>query len=159
MWIIDIEASGLGNASYPIEIGITNGAENYSSLIKPLSSWVDWDLNSAKIHGICRETLVREGKEAFVVAEEVSALLNNQPVYCSNIGYDDFWLEILFKQTNVLQKFVVKNIYDLFEDKPGSLDEFNSKKEKLVGSSEFLNHRALDDARVIWLALSQNRLG
>jgi hypothetical protein len=75
IWIIDVDASGLGNASDPIEVGITNGVESYSSLIKPLSSWTDWNEDSAGIHNIGRDTLASEGKEAFVVAEELNAML------------------------------------------------------------------------------------
>lgn len=57
LWVIDIEASGLRPASYPIEIGIVGAGTEYQSLIVPEEGWQHWSTESEAVHGICREVL------------------------------------------------------------------------------------------------------
>lgn len=70
-FIIDVEASGLGPLSYPIEIGVAMvPGQRYSVLVVPAEDWVWWDDQAERIHGISRQTLVEHGKNvAFVAAE------------------------------------------------------------------------------------------
>lgn len=54
---IDFEASGLGQHSYPIEVGWSDRAGNIRSmLIRPTGEWFEeplaWDLNAQALHGI-----------------------------------------------------------------------------------------------------------
>ena len=61
--IIDIEASGFGRGSYPIEIGYyTPEGSSYCTLICPEADWVHWDASAESVHGIQRELLLRKGK-------------------------------------------------------------------------------------------------
>ena len=61
--IIDVEASGFGTASYPIEIGLAlENGERYCSLIKPLAEWDHWDETAQELHGIKRAHLNKHGK-------------------------------------------------------------------------------------------------
>ena len=48
--VLDVEASGFGRNSYPIEIGfvLPNG-HAYCSLVKPEAHWTHWDVQ-AEIH-------------------------------------------------------------------------------------------------------------
>ena len=39
LWILDVEASGLSPISYPIEIGLVSGEQEYQTLILPDESW------------------------------------------------------------------------------------------------------------------------
>lgn len=68
--IIDLEASGLGSASYPTELGwaiinddgsITSGA----CLIRPTAKWTTygnaWSPTSERLTGITKEMLARDG--------------------------------------------------------------------------------------------------
>jgi len=42
--ILDVEASGFGAGSYPIEVGYVFGdGRSYCTLIRPVSSWTHWD--------------------------------------------------------------------------------------------------------------------
>ena len=42
--IIDVEASGFGGASYPIEIGVAlDDGHKYCALILPEPEWTHWD--------------------------------------------------------------------------------------------------------------------
>jgi hypothetical protein len=97
--LIDIEASGLGPDSYPIEIAIgpVAGGEIWSALICPDESWadLDWDETAAELHGITRNALAVAGKPAAEVAAKVWALLSGQTVYSDAPHQDGFWLERL----------------------------------------------------------------
>ena len=56
--IIDLEASGFGRGSYPIEVGFAlENREIYSFLIKPEADWTHWSEEAEEIHGISREQL------------------------------------------------------------------------------------------------------
>ena len=60
--ILDIEASGFGSGSYPIEIGFSGRhGEGWCSLIRPEAEWTHWDLDAARVHGIPREVLIERG--------------------------------------------------------------------------------------------------
>ena len=53
--IIDVEASGFGRGSYPIEVGFAlEDREVQSYLIKPALGWDHWDPKAELIHGISR---------------------------------------------------------------------------------------------------------
>lgn len=69
--IIDIEASGLDNDSFPIEFAIGNSEEIKSWLIKPLASWNHWNINAEKIHGISRGKLEQCGISAHDAAKQI----------------------------------------------------------------------------------------
>ena len=56
---VDVEASGFGSLSYPIEIGIALPDGNrYCTLIAPAPSWVHWDPKAEALHGLSRERLI-----------------------------------------------------------------------------------------------------
>ena len=48
--VLDIEASGFGRGSYPIEIGycLPNG-DTFCTLIKPEPEWQHWDAEAEKL--------------------------------------------------------------------------------------------------------------
>jgi hypothetical protein len=49
-YIIDIEASGFGEESYQIEIGvILNDESKYCALIRPQPDWLYWDDEETKL--------------------------------------------------------------------------------------------------------------
>jgi hypothetical protein len=68
--IIDVEASGLGSLSYPIEVGISmaNG-KKYCSLIQPEPGWVHWDESAEAVHHLTREQLRVHGAPPAEVAD------------------------------------------------------------------------------------------
>ena len=83
--IIDIEASGFGRGSYPIEIGYYQpDGQSFCSLIRPDPAWTHWDDSAEQVHGIARPLLdidgqrrEREkegdrGKEAFHISGGIS---------------------------------------------------------------------------------------
>ena len=77
---IDVEASGLGRGSYPIEIGISLASgDRHCWLIRPPAHWTHWDPGAEAVHHISRARLIERGRPA----EEVAAELNEQAVKLS----------------------------------------------------------------------------
>ena len=63
--ILDIEASGFGRGSYPIEIGFSDGQGGlFCSLIQPEADWLHWDDSAEALHGLSRELLLTHGRPA-----------------------------------------------------------------------------------------------
>ena len=79
--IIDIEASGFGNGSYPIEVGLAlPDGSTHCFIIRPASNWTHWDSSAQAIHGISRETLIESGKPPPEVADSLNRLVAGQKV-------------------------------------------------------------------------------
>ena len=56
--IVDVEASGFGSASYPIEIGLAlDEGLKYCTLVQPAPGWTHWDDEAQKVHRIPRDML------------------------------------------------------------------------------------------------------
>ena len=52
-YIIDVEASGFGPRSYPIEVGVAMEADRrFSALIAPASDWTHWDDEAEQVHRV-----------------------------------------------------------------------------------------------------------
>ena len=69
--ILDIEASGFGPGSYPIEVGfVTGDGKAWCSLVRPEADWRHWDDKAAAMHGITREHVEQHGRGV----EEIAAL-------------------------------------------------------------------------------------
>ena len=61
--VIDIEASGFGRHSYPIEIGyVRSDSESWCSLVRPADDWQHWDDQAERVHGIARPCLLQHGR-------------------------------------------------------------------------------------------------
>ena len=57
--IIDVEASGFGSLSYPIEVGLVlQDGSSFCSLIVPEPEWQYWDDGSKKLPAISRHALL-----------------------------------------------------------------------------------------------------
>ncbi len=106
--IIDVEASGFGPDSYPIEVGvILTSGERYCSLIFPASEWTHWDAEAATVHGITREALKENGRPVTEVAQALNGLLSNQTVYTDAWAVDLRWITRLFYTAGINQLFRV----------------------------------------------------
>jgi len=74
--IIDLEASGFGRGSYPIEVGVALADGSvFSELIRPPEHWVHWSEDAEAIHGITRPQLMEHGKTPREVAMQLNDLL------------------------------------------------------------------------------------
>lgn len=99
MYILDIQASGTGDESYPAEIAWTrmDGSESYSTLINPdsVDGWEKWS-HQAVHHGLTRQECCERGETAAYVARRVAHLIKDYPVFSESPIEDQQWLDKLF---------------------------------------------------------------
>ena len=154
--IIDIEASGFGAASYPIEVGLVLPAGNtFCSLITPAPDWRHWDSSAEQVHGVSRDLLQQHGKPAFDVAREVNGLLRGMTVYCDSWYHDFTWLSRLFDAGDSAQAFQLEDIRSLLTQEQA--DNWQVTKDKIIEELKISRHRASNDARVLQATLQRVR--
>tara|TARA_R110002072_G_scaffold238329_1_gene395678 strand:+ start:12350 stop:12811 length:462 start_codon:yes stop_codon:yes gene_type:complete len=146
MIIFDVEASGLSDASYPIEIAWQDSDDPDcfdSFLIKPSESWTHWDdYAEQEIHHISRNTLHKEGVSIADASTRLNTKLAGKTIYSDAIEYDQRWLLKLFDEAGMTPKFSIGSIYQVIQD--ARLRGFESSIE-----NEIIVHRALDDVKQI----------
>lgn len=148
--ILDIEASGFGSGSYPIEIGFSGRhGEGWCSLIRPEAEWTHWDLDAARVHGIPREVLIERGNSVQFVAEQLNFFLGGRTVYTDGWGQDYVWLASLFESAQIVQKFTLADLYEIIDD--DQLPDWNATKQQIIQELRVARHRASSDARVLQL--------
>jgi hypothetical protein len=95
--VLDIEASGFGSHSYPIEVGVVRDDDRrWCSLIVPAPGWTHWSTEAEALHGISRESLFAFGRPVGKVARTLNTLLAGRTVYSDGWVVDDRWLRELF---------------------------------------------------------------
>jgi hypothetical protein len=101
---LDIEASGLSSASFPIEIGwvLDDEAEPESFLVRPHGTWeldTGWSAQSAAIHGIAPATLKAEGLSVDEACTRLDEATHRRLVVSDAPRHDDWWLGRLYAAT------------------------------------------------------------
>jgi hypothetical protein len=97
---IDIEASGFGPRSYPIEVAWSDeSGEIHRCLIDPtpVPEWDFWSDDAERVHGIDRERLRRNGWPPDYVATRLEEALAGKTVYSDAPDYDALWFGRLFQ--------------------------------------------------------------
>jgi hypothetical protein len=120
---LDIEASSYNSdVSYPVSIGIAGpGGQTWYRLVCPLEEWDDWDPVAEILHGIERETAITHGRDAFLVARELNAVLAGQTVIVDS-PWDIRWLTKLYDDVGVKPAFFTKLYSDVVpEDVAGRI--------------------------------------
>ena len=154
--IIDLEASGFGRNSYPIEIGIAlPSGDTECMLIRPEPDWRHWDRESEKLHGIRREQLLQHGRPVTEVAEKMNQLLQGQTVYTDGWGVDQGWLSLLFECANRRQGFRLEALQRILAEQ--QFDIWDKNKHRIFSESKYPRHRASNDARVLQLTYLQTQ--
>ena len=142
---IDLEASGLGARSWPIEVGWCKlTGEPQSFLIKPVSDWSmdQWDDDAEQLHGIKRAALDVEGEAPKLICQALNASLKDCVVYSDAPDWDGFWLYRLYEACDEKQAFSLSDFRDLFVDtEPKDLGELIARATKTAPHT----HRATDD--------------
>src|ERR1700712_3121582 len=106
--IIDVEASGFGATSYPIEVGVAlDDDTKYCSLISPAPDWNHWDSDAEKVHGIARDVLQTHGKPPHEVAATLNELLEGKTLYSDGWVVDKPWLTTLLAEARMRMSFSV----------------------------------------------------
>ncbi len=146
--IIDIEASGFGGESYPIEIGIVlSNGERFCILILPAEGWEHWNKEAEKIHHISRETLKIYGKSVSEVACLLNDKLEGKTLYSDGWVVDKPWLTTLFYASGIEMKFTVSSLEMILSDE--QMEIWHQTKDKIIDKSNIQRHRASNDAWII----------
>lgn len=146
--ILDIEASGFGSHSYPIEIGvILEDKSKYCSLIKPENNWVHWSEEAEKIHHINRNSLIKNGKSSLDVAKDLNEILNGKVIYSDGWVVDSSWLIRLFDAARLKMTFTLSSIEMILKEQ--QINRWDDMKNIVINELNLSRHRASNDAQII----------
>lgn len=145
---LDVEASGFGAGSYPIEVGVVLAdRRSYCTLVKPEPEWQHWDAAAESVHGISRDTLMRHGKPAKLVADQLNAFLYGMTVYTDAWSQDYSWMNRLYHAVGRIPRFKLASLTEAIGEVESS--RWNSAKATVVARTRAKRHRASADARVL----------
>ncbi|MFT3822078.1 MAG: hypothetical protein QM750_31430 [Rubrivivax sp.] len=150
--ILDVEASGFGRGSYPIEVGyaLADGRTR-CTLIRPPQHWTHWDESAGQVHRISREMLLRHGRAPQDVALMLNEDLAGQTVYCDGWGHDYSWLAALFDEAGLPPGFRLESVRRLLDEaRLALLPELQRQALQRLGVAR---HRASNDARALQIAI------
>ena len=147
-FIIDVEASGFGSASYPIEIGVVlNDGRSFCTLILPAPEWTHWDKEAEKVHQVSRDILKTYGKPIDEVADQLNELLAGMTLYSDGWVVDKPWLTTLFHTAGKPMKFSVSPLEMILSEK--QMAAWHETKVKVINEMNLKRHRASNDAWII----------
>lgn len=139
---VDLEASGLGAASYPIEVAWKNDAtgEQDSFLINPETAegWFYWDEYAEEMHGLDRESIVSKGLDIFDACKRLNETLKGQVLISDACEFDSFWMNRLFEAARVKPAFQMAGLKDVLTKEQMIQFGFLAKAQRR-------KHRAMDD--------------
>lgn len=146
--VIDIEASGFGKGSYPIEVGfVLPDGRSECMLIRPGPLWLHWDASAERLHHISRALLVECGKPVEDVARRLNAQLEGRIVYTDGWAHDYTWLSILYEAADCLPSFRLDNLQRLLTQ--DELAGWDVAKAEVSAKAASARHRASADARLL----------
>lgn len=146
--IVDVEASGFGGTSYPIEIGVAlDDGHKYCSLVHPQPDWRHWDAEAERVHRISRDLLETYGRPARDVAETLNELLATRTVYTDGWVVDKPWLATLFHSARVEMQFRVSPLEMILSE--SQMEQWHAEKARVLATLDLSRHRASHDAWVI----------
>jgi hypothetical protein len=146
--IVDIEASGFGRGSYPIEVGyaLPDGT-SHAMLVRPEAHWTHWDPEAERLHGISRETLLRHGLPAAEVVQTLNSELCGTTAYSDGWARDYTWLAVLYDAVQRVPTFRLENLHALLSEEEAA--RWDRTKEQLLRELGLHRHRAANDARLL----------
>jgi DNA polymerase III epsilon subunit-like protein len=152
--VIDIEASGFGRHSYPIEVGyVLPDGRTRCMLVRPAVGWTHWDETAAQVHGITQAILAARGRPVTEVARMLNEELAGQTVYCDGWAHDYTWLAALFEEAGLAPAFKLESVNRLLGD--AELSQLDHARRCAIHDMGLTRHRASNDARALQLALTR----
>jgi hypothetical protein len=146
--IIDVEASGFGGMSYPIEVGVAlDDDTKYCSLILPAPEWDHWDSDAEKVHRIARDILETYGKPVQEVAANLNELLEGETLYTDGWVVDKPWLTTLFHKAQMHMNFSVSPLEMILSEQ--QMERWHDTKGRILAEVMKHRHRASFDAWII----------
>ena len=154
--VLDVEASGFGRNSYPIEIGfVLSDGHTFCTLVRPEAHWTHWDAQAEAIHHISRDLIVSRGVPVAEVARTINAKLAGQTVYSDGWVNDYSWIGALFDAADMSPSFKLENLRALLDD--AQADRWHAVKAQVSSERGVQRHRASADARLLQLTLLRLR--
>lgn len=146
--ILDLEASGFGRHSYPIEAGfVLPDGRSFCTLIRPEPDWTHWDPAAEQVHGIARDTLERHGRGAAEVARLLNEALRGQVVYTDAWAHDYPWMHALFAAAGLQPSFRLESLRRLLSE--AEAEAWDEAKQRVSDEDGTQRHRASHDARLL----------
>jgi len=151
--VIDVEASGFGVGSYPIEVGfVLPDGRGVCTLVRPEPDWTHWDPAAERLHAIARDTAVQHGRPAAEVAALLNRELAGQAVYSDAWLHDYTWLGVLFDAADLTPSFRLLHLRELLTE--AQAEQLAEAKRQARAALHLERHRASADARVLqWAAM------
>jgi hypothetical protein len=154
--VLDVEASGFGRNSYPIEVGyVMPGGRSYCTLVRPEPQWTHWDEQAASVHHISRALILERGQEALAVARQLNDNLRGQTVYSDGWANDYTWLGALYDAADLSPAFRLENLRLLLSEEEA--DRWHAVKAEVSHERGAQRHRASADARLLQLTFQRLR--
>jgi len=154
--IIDFEASGFGDESYPIEVGVAlSSGQKYCALIKPASNWLYWDPGAEQIHGLCVDYLHAHGKPITAVVRELNAFLADKTLYSDGWVVDKPWLSKLYYQCGMTPSFFMSPLENIMKER--QMEIWMQTKLEVIADLALTRHRASTDALIIQETFARTR--
>lgn len=154
--VIDLEASGFGRRSYPIEVGcVLPDGEAFCTLIRPEPEWTHWDPEAERLHRIPRELAVARGRPVGEVARLLNQRLLGLTVYTDGWVNDYSWIGALFDAADLSPGFRLENLRALLQDDEAA--QWHEVKRQVLDELGLQRHRASTDARLLQLTLRRLR--
>jgi hypothetical protein len=155
-WFLDIEASGFGPGSYPIEVGfVAPDGHALCTLIRPEPDWTHWDSSAEQIHHVRRELLVSHGRTAVEVAGLLNRELAGHEIYSDCWAHDYVWLARLFEAADRSPRFQLHDLRELLDESEQA--RFDATRAEVRARSAQQRHRASTDARVLQMTVAALR--
>lgn len=156
--ILDLEASGFGRHSYPIEVGyVLPDGSSYCSLIRPAPQWTHWDPAAERVHHIRRDMLERHGRDVTEIAQLLNDRLHGCTVYCDGWAHDYPWLAALFEEAGMAPAFKLDSLRSLLSEQ--ELRDWEVTRNQVSHEMKGERHRASADARLLQSTLMRLRGG
>ena len=154
--VLDIEASGFGQDSYPIEVGfVLADGESFCCLIRPAPGWTHWDAAAEEVHHISQETVQILGRDAREVAHLLNDRLRGLTLYCDGWAHDYVWLNVLFEAVDMRPSFKLDNLRGLLTEREAR--DWAGAKQQTSAEMGLRRHRASSDAKVLQRTLIRLR--
>lgn len=154
--IIDVEASGFGPHSYPIEVGaVLRDGTKYCALVQPMPDWTHWDEGAEKVHRISRDILEAHGKPIEEVAARLNELLRQQTAYSDGWVVDKTWLDRLFFAARMRCEFSFSALEMILTEPQMAI--WHQTKDRVLEELGQRRHRASFDALVVQQTWQRSR--
>lgn len=146
--VVDVEASGFGAGSYPIEVGfVLPDGTPFCKLIKPAEHWTHWDASAQELHDISKDMLQSRGQSIQDVCLWLNEHLRGQTVYSDAWGNDMSWVALLFDEADMPQLFSMEAITKLLSEQ--QMKDWAMTRQDVIRRIKLQRHRASTDARII----------